>query len=104
MLNMINLLAGPVAVDALYPLYMALCITLLVRVFVAALFAIIVVLMQPGNSTGINALGGSSETFFGKNKGKSIEERLKKITYGCLIALAVIAVIFFILQYDGIWS
>lgn len=36
---------------------------------IAAIVAIILVLMQPANSTGIDALGGSGETFFGKNKG-----------------------------------
>ena len=48
-------------------------IATLVVMAIAGLAAIILVLLQPGNSTGINALGGSSETFFGKNKGKSIE-------------------------------
>lgn len=103
MMNMSNLLV-PVSGSGLYTLFMVLCILMVALVFLIAIFAIIIVLMQPGNSTGINALGGSSETFFGKNKGKSIEEKLKKVTYGCIIALGVIAIIFFILQHDGIWS
>lgn len=103
MMNMSNLLV-PVSGSGLYTLFMVLCILMVALVFLIAIFSIIIVLMQPGNSTGINALGGSSETFFGKNKGKSIEEKLKKVTYGCIIALGVIAIIFFILQHDGIWS
>ncbi|MDE7158342.1 MAG: preprotein translocase subunit SecG [Clostridiales bacterium] len=71
---------------------------------VAALAAIVLVLLQPGNSQGIDALGGSSETFYGKNKGKSTEAKLKMWTYICLGVLAVLAVVFFILQYDGIWT
>ena len=59
---------------------------------------------QPGNSQGIDALGGSSETFFGKNKGKSTEAVLKKWTMICLAVLAVFAIVFFILQIDAIWS
>ena len=54
--------------------------------------------MQPSNSTGIDALGGSSETFFGKNKGKSIEERMKKWTWICLVILGVLSVAFFVVQ------
>lgn len=103
MMNLINLLA-PATTATLYYVYLIISIVMVVLVFLTAVLAIIVVLMQPGNSTGINALGGSSETFFGKNKGKSIEEKLKKVTYGCLIALGVIAVIFYILQIEGIWS
>ena len=71
---------------------------------VAALAAIILVLLQPGNSQGIDALGGSSETFYGKNKGKSTEAKLKMWTFICLGVLAVLAVVFFILQYEGIWT
>lgn len=104
MFNLVNLLAGPMQTDELYTVYITLCVIMLVLVFAIALFSIIIVLMQPANSTGIDALGGSSETFFGKNKGKSIEAKLKKITYICLAVLGVIAIIFFILQYDGIWS
>jgi len=61
-------------------------------------------LLQPGNSQGIDALGGSSETFYGKNKGKSTEAKLKMWTFICLGVLAVLAVVFFILQYEGIWT
>ena len=45
---------------------MGLSVTMIALMFLSALAAIILVLLQPGNSTGINALGGSSETFFGK--------------------------------------
>lgn len=105
MSNIFNLLdAGPVRGDATYTAYMILSIALIALVFIASVLAIIIVLMQPGNSTGINALGGSSETFFGKNKGKSIEEKLKKVTYACLILIGVLSVIFYIFQYSGIWQ
>ena len=71
---------------------------------VCALFAVIVILFQPGNSTGIDALGGSSETFFGKNKSKSFESKMKRWTVISLIVLSVLAIVFFILQLDGIWG
>mgnify|MGYP002331608343 FL=1 len=72
--------------------------------FLSALAAIILVLLQPGNSTGINALGGSSETFFGKNKGKSIEARMKKWTIACLVILVIFSISFYILQLESIWA
>ena len=41
---------------------------------------IVTVLMQEGQRQGLGAIGGGAETFFGKNKAKSMEGRLQKIT------------------------
>lgn len=71
----------------------------------AALGAIILILLQQSNSSGIDALGGSSETFFGKNKGKSLESKLKKWTIVCLVVLLVFSVIYFVVPYNAaIWG
>ena len=96
MLNMTNLLA-PAKGAALYNLYFGLSVTMIILMCVTALVAIILVLLQPANSSGIDALGGSSETFFGKNKGKSMEAKMKKWTWICLAILLVLSVIFCIL-------
>ena len=102
MLNLVNLLA-PSVNDASYNLYMILSVAMIILMAVAALAAIILVLLQQSNSSGIDALGGSSETFFGKNKGKSIEERMKKMTIICLIVLIIFSFIFYILQLPTLW-
>ncbi len=102
MLNLVNLLA-PSASDASYTLYMVLSVTMIILMGIAALAAIVLVLLQPSNSSGIDALGGSSETFFGKNKGKSIEERMKKWTIICLVVLVVFSIVFYILQLPSLW-
>lgn len=102
-LQIINLLA-PAKDAATYATYRIVSIVFIVAMFIAALAAIILVLIQPGNSEGIDALGGSSETFFGKNKGKSTESALKKWSVICLVVLAVLAIVFYILQIDAIWS
>ena len=98
-----NLLA-PTKEAAYYDAYRIISIVLIVLMGVAALAAIVLVMLQPGNSQGIDALGGSSETFYGKNKGKSTEAKLKLATYICLGILALFAIVFFILQYEGIWT
>ena len=103
MLEFMNLLV-PTKNDALYNLYMGLSVTMIALMFLSALAAIILVLLQPGNSTGINALGGSSETFFGKNKGKSVEARMKKWTIACLVILVIFSISFYILQLESIWA
>ncbi len=92
-----NLLV-PMSDSATYAIYQAVCITLIIAMLVASVAAIILVLVQPSNSDGVDALGGgSSDTFFGKNKGKSTESVLKKWTVICLIVLAVLAIAFFII-------
>ena len=98
-----NLLA-PVASDAMYVTYRAVSLSLIIAMGVAAIAAIVLVMLTPGNSQGIDALGGSSETFYGKNKGKSTEAKLKMWTMICLAVLAVFAVAFFVLQIDAIWG
>lgn len=99
-MNLINLLVP----SNFQGLHAALSISLIVIIVLLSIFSIIIVMMQPSNSDGINAITGSSETFFGKNKGKSIESRLKKWTVICLIAIAVLSILFFILQFEGIWG
>ena len=103
MLDFINLLL-PTKSDAFYNLYMGLSVTMIALMFLSAAAAIVLVLLQPGNSTGIDALGGSSETFFGKNQGKSIEARMKKWTIICLVILVIFSICFYILQLEKIWA
>ena len=102
MFNVINLLASAIS-DAHEIAYYAISATLIVLMAIAALVAIILVLMQPSNSSGIDALGGSSETFFGKNKGKSIEAKMKKWTWICLAVLVGLSIAFYILQTPSFW-
>ncbi|HIU58908.1 MAG TPA: preprotein translocase subunit SecG [Candidatus Scatosoma pullistercoris] len=103
MLDFVNLLV-PVESDALYTLYMTLSVTMIALMCLSAVAAIVLVLLQPGNSTGIDALGGSSETFFGKNKGKSIEAKMKKWTIVCLVVLVIFSIAFYILQLESLWT
>ncbi len=83
--------------------YFIVSIVFMILMLVCAVAAIILVIMQPGSSDGIDALGGSSETFFGRNKGKSIESKMKKWTVIALIVLCVVAVAFYCVQYPDFW-
>ena len=104
MLNLTSLLAPMEQGDSLYNLYFGLSLTMIILMAVCALAAIVLILMQPSNSSGIDALGGSSETFFGKNKGKSIEAKMKKWTWICLAILVILSITFYILQKPAIWG
>lgn len=81
-----------------YNLYRVFTIVLVILMSISALISIIIVLIQPGNSSGIDALGGSSETFFSKNKGKSKEAKLKIVTGVCLGLLAIFSILFFVVE------
>ena len=79
-------------------LYLVLSTICLVLSIIAAIFVIIVVIMQPGNSNGIGAVSGQSETFYGKNKGKTLESKMKKLTVIAVIVLAVCMIAFYVLS------
>ena len=92
------------ASEGLELFYRIISIVLLVAMAISAIVAIVIVLFQPGNSTGIDALGGSSETFFGKNKGRSMESKMKKWTAISLIVLGVLSIVFYILRFPAVWG
>ena len=52
-----------------------------------------IVLMQEGKTQGLGAIGGVAESYWGKNKGRSMEGALVKITKYLVTAFIVIAII-----------
>lgn len=79
-----------------FTVYRVLSIIGLVLVFLTALVTIVIVLFQKSNSDGIQGITASSETFFGKNRGQSIEAKLKKWTWICLGVLAILSIAIYI--------
>ena len=64
---------------------------LLTIVFVIACVAMkVIVLMQEGKSSGLGALSGAAESHWAKNKGRTLEGNMEKIT-------KIIAVLIFVL-------
>ena len=65
--------------------------TILTMLFVIDCIALtVVVLMQEGKSQGLGAIAGAADTYWGKNKGRSMEGGLVKAT-------TVMGVLFFVL-------
>ena len=65
--------------------------TILTILFVIDCIALtVVVLMQEGKSQGLGAIDGAADTYWGKNKGRSMEGGLVKAT-------TVMGVLFFVL-------
>lgn len=74
-------------------------IALGIILLVAALFLIIAVLLQNGKSKGLSGtISGGAETFFGKNKGKTIDKKLSVITTVVAIVFVVITLVVFVAQ------
>ena len=65
---------------------------------VCAIFIILVVLCQPGNSSGVSALGGTTETFLGKNRSKTFEHKMKKLTVISGVVFALLCIAFAIVE------
>ena len=67
------------------------------RTFLTILFVIvalvltIVVLMQEVKSAGLGTISGAADTYWGKNKGRSMEGKLEKITKILAVAFFVLA-------------
>lgn len=62
----------------------------------ASLVMIVTVLLQSGQAQGLGAIAGGAETFFGKNKARSVEGKLAlitKIAAGVFVAMSLLTVI-----------
>lgn len=68
--------------------------TVLTIIFVlVCVVSIILVLLQEGKSAGLGAIAGAAESYWGKNKGRSMEGNLVKGTIALAVAFFVLAVI-----------
>ena len=68
--------------------------TVLTIIFIVVCLALsIIVLMQEGKSAGLGAISGAAESYWGKNKGRSMEGKLVMITRVLAIAFIVLAVV-----------
>lgn len=67
---------------------------ILTVVFIIICIALVaIVLLQEGKSAGLGAISGAAESYWGKNKGRSMEGTLVKITRILVVAFIVIAAI-----------
>ena len=74
--------------------------TILTILFIIiSLVITVVILMQEGKTAGLGAISGAADTYWGKNKGRSLEGILVKITRVCVILFLVLAVVLDM----GIW-
>lgn len=68
----------------------ALKIVISIVYIIVSVALVILVLMQEGKAQGLGSIAGAAETYWGKNKGRSMEGMLVKIT-------RVLAILFMLL-------
>ncbi|MDO4292980.1 MAG: preprotein translocase subunit SecG [Eubacteriales bacterium] len=75
---------------------------ILTVIFIAVCIALtVLVLMQEGKAAGLGSIAGGAETYWGKNKGRSMEGLLVKITRWLAVGFMLIAVI---LNISRLWD
>ncbi|MBQ9123438.1 MAG: preprotein translocase subunit SecG [Lachnospiraceae bacterium] len=71
----------------------ALRIVLTVLFIIVCVVLTALVLLQEGKSAGLGAISGAAETYWGKNKGRSMEGMLVKLTKVCAVLFVVLTVL-----------
>ncbi len=71
----------------------ALRIVLMIILILVSIVFTVIILMQEGKSAGLGAISGAAETYWGKNKGRSMEGALVKITKFLGIAFMLLAIV-----------
>jgi len=70
-----------------------------VKIVVQIIFILIcvaltaLVLLQEGKQAGLGAISGAAETYWGKNKGRSMEGKLVKITKWLAVGFMIISIV-----------
>lgn len=71
-------------------------LVMLILMILVGLSLVLLIMFQPSSSSGMGALTGQRDTFYSKDKSKSLESVMKKITVVLGIIEGVLAIIFFV--------
>ncbi|MDE7435185.1 MAG: preprotein translocase subunit SecG [Lachnospiraceae bacterium] len=73
---------------------MAVLKTIVTVVFILiCLVLTVIILLQEGKSAGLGAISGAADTYWGKNKGRSMEGILVKLTRIFVILFFILAIV-----------
>ena len=68
-------------------------IALCVIFVLVAIILTVIVLLQEGKSQGLGSIAGMADTYWGRNKGRSMEGNLEKFTKFAALIFVVLAVV-----------
>lgn len=64
-----------------------------ILLLIAALIMVVTVLLQSSERSGLGAVSGAAETFFGKNKAKGMDAKFALITKICAGLFVVLSIV-----------
>ena len=97
-MNFVSLLSA-----ATYSALSYVRIVIISLMVLVALALIVVIMFQPSSSSGMGALTGQRDTFYSKDKSKSLESVMKKLTVILGIVEGVLSVGFFVTLLFAQW-
>ncbi|MBQ7453340.1 MAG: preprotein translocase subunit SecG [Clostridia bacterium] len=100
LINILHLLADENAEVSAFRTNVVPVLKIIVAGIIAlcAIFMIVAVVCQKGNSNGISGVTGKADTFYNRNKGASLQGILKRLLVIDAIILLVLCVLFFVLN------
>ncbi len=66
---------------------------LTIVLIIVSIVLTVIVLMQEGKTQGLGTIAGAADTYWGKNKGRSVEGHLVKATVAFCVIFFVLAVL-----------
>ena len=106
--NFVNVISLLSANDAEMPSWVVksfpvLKIVLACLICVCAIFIIVATLAQKTEANGSNAITGQADTFYNRNKGESLQGKIKKLTVIASIVILVLCILFLVVNtvYKG---
>lgn len=76
--------------------YMVLMIVLMVLMVLFAIAMVVIVALQKSAESGLGALSGSSDSFLGRGKAKTFDQKLKRWTIVIAISMLICSILFFV--------
>ena len=81
-----------------YAFYNVTSIIFMIIMVLLSVAMIAIVMLQQGNTTNLGAITGAAESFFGKNKAKTMDSKFKRWTMMIAAAILVSSILFFVLS------
>ena len=103
-LNIVNFLGETGATaDWVVKSFPIIKLVIMCMILLCSIFMIVAVLVQQGNTNGMTGITGETDTFYNRNKGQSMQGKLKKWTIVAAVAILVLCLVYLVLNsiYGG---
>jgi protein translocase, SecG subunit len=80
-----------------YGIVTGFSIAFMIIMVLCSIAMVVIVSLQEGNNSSLGAITGAAESFFGKNRAKTLESKFKRLTIFIGAGILVSSIIFYIL-------